>query len=589
MRRAGLFGSSWILGAGTALAAVVVLAWAAGRLYEQFALRQLAANLQAHALLLEHQVLGAVRAGEVRESGAFCQGLGNPPGLYLSVLDADGRILCEVPSLLAPGTDLRDRAEVAAALEGRTIAERRLSVVLKKEYLFVAVPFFREGRRLAIVRAGGDLSQFGEVIYRLYLWAAGAGLGSSLLAGLLALRHARRVREPLERIRDIMSQYGQGDLERRLPVPDSADLRELVQSINGMASKLEERLKEILARRNEQEAVFLSMIEAVIAVDLNRNVINMNRVAGELFSTDLSEARGRSLLEVVRNPDLQRFMNATLARDAPTEREIELDAEQRILSAHGTALRDSEGRRIGALLVLNDVTRLRRLENLRRDFVANVSHELKTPITSIKGFVETLIDGAVRDPAAAERFLRIISRQADRLTAIIEDLLQLSRIERETERQEVELRPHSLAAILRGAVELCQPQAEEKDMLIELDSPKDFVAAVNPPLLESALVNLIDNALKYSQPGGKVRVALTDTEHGAVISVQDWGPGIAPAHLPRLFERFYRVDHSRDRKAGGSGLGLSIVKHIAQAHAGKVEVESKVGEGSVFSLRLPKL
>jgi two-component system phosphate regulon sensor histidine kinase PhoR len=240
-------------------------------------------------------------------------------------------------------------------------------------------------------------------------------------------------------------------------------------------------------------------------------------------------------------------------------------------------------------MVLNDVTRLRRLENLRRDFVANVSHELKTPITSIKGFVETLIDGAIRDPGAADRFLRIISRQADRLSAIIEDLLQLSRIERGTERQEIELRPHPLVTVLRGAVELCQPQAEEEHMLIELDCPRDLVAAINPPLLESALVNLIDNALKYGGSGGRVRVALREAEREAVISVQDWGAGIASAHLPRLFERFYRVDQSRDRKAGGSGLGLSIVKHIAQAHAGRVEVESKVGAGSTFSLHLPRI
>jgi two-component system phosphate regulon sensor histidine kinase PhoR len=589
MRRLGLLGSAWALGAGTAAAAILALTWGAGRLYERYAIDSLTGQLKAQARLLERQVLRTLALEPGRERSLFCLDLGEPSELYISILDAGGRIVCETPALLAPGTDLRDRTEVAAALEGQIVAERRFNVLLKKEFLFVAVPFHKEGKVAAIVRTGADLTSLGAVSGELGTLALAVALGAVVAAGLLARRHAFRVREPLARIRDIARHYGEGNLEGRLPISGVPELRELAGTINEMAARLETRLKEILARRNEQEAVFLSMIEAVIAVDRDRNVINLNREAGQLFSIDLAEARGRSLLEVIRNPDLQRFMNATLASEAPTEREIELDDAQRILSAHGTALRDAEGRRIGALMVLNDVTRLRRLENLRRDFVANVSHELKTPITSIKGFVETLIDGAVRDPSAADRFLRIISRQADRLSAIIEDLLQLSRIERETERQEVELRPNHLLAVLRAAVELCQPQAEEKGMLIELDCPQDLMAAVNPPLLESALVNLIDNALKYGESGGRVRVALKEIGREVVISVQDWGPGIARNHLPRLFERFYRVDQSRDRKAGGSGLGLSIVKHIAQAHGGRVAVESEVGAGSTFSLSIPRI
>jgi len=238
------------------------------------------------------------------------------------------------------------------------------------------------------------------------------------------------------------------------------------------------------------------------------------------------------------------------------------------------------------LIVVHDVTRLRKLENARRDFVANVSHELKTPVTSIKGFVETLVEGAIQDPEHAVEFLKIIGRQADRLGAIIEDLLSLSRIEQETEQGKIHLVGRKIKGILRAAIQACTSRAEEKEISVGLDCSDDLRARVNGPLLEQALINLIDNAVKYSGPGSAVQVAAGMENGQVVVKVVDQGVGIPKEHLPRLFERFYRVDPSRSRKVGGTGLGLAIVKHIAQAHGGKVAVESTPGQGSAFSLFL---
>jgi two-component system phosphate regulon sensor histidine kinase PhoR len=253
---------------------------------------------------------------------------------------------------------------------------------------------------------------------------------------------------------------------------------------------------------------------------------------------------------------------------------------------HGTILRSDNGQSIGALIVLNDITRLRHLENIRRDFVANVSHELRTPITSIKGFVETLQDGAITNSIDAERFLGIIARQADRLSSIITDLLMLSKIE-ESEKAEMQLEEHDLRTVLQDAIALCDPKAKAKGVDVSLECQESIRAKINPVLLEHAIINLLDNAIKYSDEGGKVQLTVLKLQTEIAISVQDWGIGIEKRHLPRLFERFYTVDKARSRELGGTGLGLSIVRHIVLAHHGEISVESAPDKGSTFTIHLP--
>jgi two-component system phosphate regulon sensor histidine kinase PhoR len=244
---------------------------------------------------------------------------------------------------------------------------------------------------------------------------------------------------------------------------------------------------------------------------------------------------------------------------------------------------------MGVLVVLHDVTRLHQLENVRRDFVANVSHELKTPITSIKGFVETLMDGAVENPEDARRFLSIISRQADRLNAIFEDLLSLSRIEQENERGGIGLEERSVGDVIDEALQSCLFHAQERQIELEKEYPENLKALINPNLLEQAIVNLVDNAIKFSESGQRVKVRAHVLDKSLEIQVIDSGKGIDRIHLPRIFERFYRVDKARTRREGGTGLGLAIVKHIAQAHGGFATVKSELGSGSVFSIHIPQL
>jgi two-component system phosphate regulon sensor histidine kinase PhoR len=308
-----------------------------------------------------------------------------------------------------------------------------------------------------------------------------------------------------------------------------------------------------------------------------------------MFDSDLSRVQGRTIQEVVRNTVLHQFVKDALSSEEPVERDIVVYSEgEQILNGHGTALKDADGKRVGALIVLNDITRLWRLENIRRDFVANVSHEIRTPITTIKGFVETLRDGAVQNPEDLERFLAIIEKHVDRLEAIIEDLLRLSRIERNIEGEQVTLEKRRLRDVLLTAIQVCELKSVPKRIVVELSCNEELVAQINPELIEQAVVNLLDNAIKYSDEGSIVQVKAAHRDSEIVISVHDHGSGIEKEHLPRLFERFYRVDKARSREMGGTGLGLAIVKHIAQAHGGHVLVESISGKGSTFTIHLPR-
>jgi two-component system phosphate regulon sensor histidine kinase PhoR len=276
--------------------------------------------------------------------------------------------------------------------------------------------------------------------------------------------------------------------------------------------------------------------------------------------------------------------------DQSTEADLTIhQPEAKTLFIRCTPLRDQDERRVGLLLVISDVTHVRRLEHMRRDFAANVSHEIRTPLTAIRGFVETLYHGDVGDPGEVRRFLGIIEKHVQRLGAIIDDLIKLSRIERDVESREIALAVEDVGGVVRGAADLCREAAAARGIRIACQGPAEAVLApISAPLLEQALVNLIDNAVKYSPAGTAVAVGLDVDERWIRITVSDEGPGIASHHLPRLFERFYRVDQARSRKMGGTGLGLAIVKHIVQAHGGEVSADSAPGRGTVFTIRLPR-
>ncbi len=314
----------------------------------------------------------------------------------------------------------------------------------------------------------------------------------------------------------------------------------------------------------------------------------INDSAAAIFNLQPDQVLGRTLSESIRNSALQEFVRKALSSTGVVEEEIIVrTSDERVYQVHGSTLADTTNDGLGAVIVMNDVTRLRQLERIRRDFVSNVSHELRTPITSVKGFVETLIDTAPEDPEEVNRFLHIIEKHANQLSTLIDDLLVLSHIEQGDLNIDELIEKGAVDPVLVEAVEACDHIADARGVRMKIIGNSSSEPRLNPALLQQAVVNLLGNAIKYSEPEGIVELTVTDTDDTVTISVTDHGRGIDPQHLPRLFERFYRVDKARSRELGGTGLGLAIVKHIAELHGGRVEVQSQIGVGSTFSIYIP--
>ncbi len=570
------------------IACAVIIAYTT-RAAKSFHFSSTQTELKALAILLENRV-SPLLGDTALSLDSLCKHLSRETGRRFTVILPDGAVIADSHEDPDSMDNHGDRPEIIVAMESDTGMATRYSATLKRDLMYVAIPAKDGDSIAAVIRASVPLVSVTEAFKAVSVRFLVAGLAVAAIAVLISIALSRRLSHPLEELKQGAERFAQGDLTARLPSPRDLETAELASAMNGMAAQLNERINTITRQRNEQEAILSSMVEGVVAVDSSEAIIMMNAAAGEMVGRRPDEIRGKLIQEGIRNAEIQKFIRAMLEKRETSEREIESsDARgvERTLKVNGTALRDGHGATTGAVIVLHDVTHLKRLENIRRDFVANVSHELRTPLTSIKGFVETLLDGAMENAAERERFLAIIDNHVNRLNSIIEDLMTLSRLEKEAE-QEPEFSSMGLDAIVKDAVEVCETKARERGITLRIEGERGLMATMNASLIEQALINLIDNALKYSTPDTAVRIVCDQDSAEVRLSVVDEGPGIAPEHLPRLFERFYRIDKARSRKLGGTGLGLSIVKHIMLAHRGSVTVDSSPDNGSTFTLHIPK-
>ncbi|MDH5525775.1 MAG: ATP-binding protein [Nitrospirota bacterium] len=414
-----------------------------------------------------------------------------------------------------------------------------------------------------------------------------ATLFTALGAGLVLYNVARGLATPFEEAAEAAERLAAGESGHRMPSHAEGELASIAEAINLLARTRESGASAGERREQEHLAILSVMSDGVVAVDAGGRIITLNPAAAGFLKLARADAPGRRLAELVRNPDLLRFADQVRAEGGTGETEVSLSGARGELRLRVTAAPLPRGKgRPGSVLVFTDITRIHQLERMRRDFVANVSHELKTPITAIQGAVETLRDGAADDREARDRFFDMLHRQSERLGALVSDTLSLSRIERDVDKGGMTLSPTRLRKVLDEAMEDCRPKADEKGTPVTVECPDDLQVSADAAMLEQAVVNLALNAITYSPPGTPVAVRVLPGSD-IVIEVADSGPGIAPEHLPRLFERFYRVDAGRSRDLGGTGLGLAIVKHVALAHGGRVSVDSKPGKGSTFRIHLP--
>jgi two-component system, OmpR family, phosphate regulon sensor histidine kinase PhoR len=572
-----------------ALGALAAAGWYFLQSIDAFLAEETAVELFAHARMIENQIAPFLDPPNPEAVDAICKQSGKASETRLTVILPSGAVIGDTWETPQNMDNHANRPEIAGALASGRGKSRRFSNTLQQNVVYAAVAVERDSLPIAVVRAAIPLVRMETQVARIRteFWIIGGIV--ALLALGVTLAISRQYGRKMDELKQGAERLAEGELAHRLAIPDSEELGGLAESLNRMAAQLESRLQTVVSQRNQIETVLSSMLESVIAVNREERIISVNQAAARWFDIDPEKVRGQTIPEAIRNLAIQKFVTLSLKSLVPVEDDITVYQNgERILNIKSAPLLDVGPEPIGTLIVFSDVTQLRRLEDMRRDFVANVSHEIKTPLTAIKGFVETLHQGSAETPEEAQRFLGIVAKHVDRLSTIIEDLLMLSRIENEGERGDIKREKTRLRDIFQNAVQICRSKADEKQIQIDLGGDEGLVAMVDPVLLEQAVVNLLDNAVKYSDPAKTVRILARAVDHEIQVCVQDHGIGIDKKHLPRLFERFYRVDKACSRALGGTGLGLAIVKHIAQAHGGQVTVESRLGEGSLFTIHLPR-
>jgi two-component system phosphate regulon sensor histidine kinase PhoR len=506
----------------------------------------------------------------------------------ITVIRADGQVLADTESDPASMENHAGRPEIAEALqngEGRSV---RHSVTMQSDMVYYAVRRRTADGAPIVLRFAIPLEEADVALgsLRWSLWLASAVI--LLVAGIASILVSRGISDRVERLQEFSRRVAEGDF-RPLPGDGSGDaLEELRASLNQTAARMDRTICTLTEERNLSAAILGSMVEGVAVVNATERLVFANQGFANILELDVPPKSGSALVEVVRQTELIEAVRRVLAGEPRVEAEIVTGTlRQHFFAATVAAVR--AGETLGAVVVLHDITDLRKLERVRRDFVANVSHEFKTPLTAIQGFSETLLAGAMDDPQNRERFLGIILEHSRRLARLTDDLLKLSSMD--ADRLELEIRRVSVNELIESCLETSQHRAAEKEVEVDLAQPAQVAElpdiAGDRRRLAEILQNLLDNATQYTLAGGRITVSAETRDADVIFTVSDTGIGIPKSDQSRIFERFYRVDAARSREAGGTGLGLAIAKHLVEVHGGRIWVDSEIGQGSKFHFSVP--
>ncbi len=511
-------------------------------------------------------------------------------GMRLTLVRKDGAVLADSDvdaADIAAVENHAARPEIVEAFRSGLGFDIRLSRTTGSELLYAAVPFPSSGDPQGTVRLSIPLTRLRAKVADARN-AVYASCGLAALAALFLVAFvSRKVSQPLSLISAAAEKVAEGQTSVRVPVQSIDEVGRLASSFNYMVQKLDGALSQLRSEKDEIGAILSNMVEHVVAVDISGKVLFINPAAEKAFEIPSAAATGKPFVEAIRQASISEILRSVLDSGEEKSGELRLFLnEERYFEMRAIPLHNA-GERRGALLVLHDTTRIQKLEQVRKDFIANVSHELRTPLTAIQGFAETLLDGGLEDKEHNREFVQTIHSEAARLAALVNDLLDLSAIE--SGRAKPDRKPVALSPLLDEVVRQLSPLARKKSIRLEIEGSAKFPSVpADTNQIRQVFSNLIDNAIKFNQEGGSVTIRCSEKDGGAEISVSDTGSGIPQKDLPRVFERFYRVDKARSRDLGGTGLGLAIVKHIVESHGGSVRVESSEGRGSSFFVFLPK-
>lgn len=549
---------------------------------------QLEARLVSNGKLIEQFLAQREAPLEGQEINQVAQEYGQQIETRITLIDNQGKVVADSAADKSEMENHGDRLEVRAALEGRIGSTIRYSATLKTDLFYVAIPVTSDELPFQVIRLAVSLAEI-QAINRSFYYYIGISIVIGLLASLiLGYRFIRQMMVPIKDITAASQKIASGGFDRRVVVTSDDEIGELANNFNHMA----ERLKDMVGKLSESNTKFKGLLTSIknpiIAVDNKHRIILLNPAAEVLFRIKLEDTLGKHVLEVIRNNVLDEHIKSILIHNRETQIEIQLQDPEKILKIYSNpiTLEEDPTKAMGIVALIEDVTEIRKLEKIRSDFVANVSHELKTPLTSISGFVETLKSGAIEDENTKMRFLDIIDIESERLTRLIDDILTLSEIENiHSKTIDQEINP---SEVIQEVEMMIRPIAASKELTLfsEVDSNLSPIEG-NRDWFKQMLINLLDNAIKYTPGGGKIYLNAYQKYRNIIISVKDTGIGIPKKEIPRLFERFYRVDKARSRKVGGTGLGLAIVKHIVLSLEGRIKVNSDTGKGTEFTVIIP--
>lgn len=545
-------------------------------------------KLASEAYILSQVLSKDIQPVDSSHMKTFLSEVSNRLHIRITVIDTKGLVLGETSYDPSQMLNHLQRPEIQEALNNKVGKEIRYSSTMKIDLLYIAQPIYKDGSIVGVVRLSTPMQDIKGIMKSINFNLIIALIPGLLLSFLLVYRITISITRPIKEIKDAAVDITQGKLDRSINIVRNDEIGELAKAIDFMADSLKDKINSIKDKNTKMEAILSSVVNGIVAVDSNKHILFINPMAQQMLNITEGDVAGKHLLQIIRNNKIDNMIRDILENKGFEENEITVNYPfEKIFRLNSNAIRYPESDKIiGIIIIIQDITEIKKLEKMRSDFVANVSHELKTPLTSIKGFVETLKAGAIEDNETAIRFLNIIEDEADRLNRLISDILSLSVLENKKSKAICEV--INTSDKIEEIVSLLQTQAACKNINLNARVEADINKLMgDPDQFKQMLINIVDNAVKYTPEGGAIEVVAYNSGNDVIISVKDNGIGIPKENISRLFERFYRVDKARSRNVGGTGLGLAIVKHIVMQFEGKIEVHSQIDKGTEFILSIP--